>query len=81
MTMKRNLFTGGAIALVAATALFTLRRGVGRKPKAGWNADQWLQLLSGANGVTRTQTGQVSRPGTAAGYHVNIGALRTYQRG
>ena len=60
MTSKRNLLAGGAIALLVVSA-FTVGRGLGRKSKADWNAEQWLRLLSGANGVARNQTSQVGQ--------------------
>ena len=54
MTSKRNLLAGGAIALLVVSA-FTVGRGLGRKPKADWNAEQWLRLLSGANSAVPTR--------------------------
>jgi hypothetical protein len=66
MSTNQKLSAAIAVSVLAATALFTAGRGLGRQPKADWNAEHWLRLLSGANGITRTQTGQVSRPDAAA---------------
>lgn len=49
MTINRDLFIGVAISLLAASLLFTAGRAFNRKPQAGWNREQWLRLLSGAN--------------------------------
>ena len=57
MTIKRNLFAGGIITLLTVAA-FTVERGLGRKSKAGWDVERQLRILSGANGVVHTQTGQ-----------------------
>lgn len=61
MTIKRDLIAGGAIALLTVSA-FTVRRWLGRKPKADWNVEHWLRLLSGANVAVPTQPGQASQP-------------------
>jgi hypothetical protein len=65
MKIKSSLFTGGLIALLAFST-FTVGRALGRKPKGDWNAEGWLRLLSGANGVAQTQMGQASQPDGAA---------------
>jgi hypothetical protein len=52
MSIKRNAIAGGAIAVVAASVLFTVGQRLRRKPQADWNREQWLHLLSGANGVS-----------------------------
>jgi hypothetical protein len=84
MKIKSSLFTGGLIALLAFST-FTVGRALGRKPKGDWNAEGWLRLLSGANGVAQTQTGQASQPfpkpevSSRAEYHLNIGALQAYR--
>lgn len=66
MSINRKLSAAIAVSVLTATALFTVGRGLGRQPKADWNAEHWLRLLSGANGITGTQTGQVSQLGAAA---------------
>lgn len=52
MSIKRNVITGGAIAVVAASALFTVGQRVRHKTQPGWNRDQWLRLLSGSKEVS-----------------------------
>ena len=66
MTIKRNLFIGAAISALVASTLFTTGRNSSRKPQTGWNREQWLRLLSGANNSTRIQPNQLSRRGTPA---------------
>jgi hypothetical protein len=78
MIMRRNLFAGGVIAVLTASALFTVGQKTFRQPQADWNPNHWLRLLRGSNGVYRSQssdtvtaqrrqTGQPSEPAEIVG--------------
>ncbi|MCL4295518.1 MAG: hypothetical protein KJ077_07315 [Anaerolineae bacterium] len=66
MTIKRNLFIGTALSALAAGTLFTAGRNSNRKAETGWNREQWLRLLSGANSSSHIQPDPVSRSGAPA---------------
>lgn len=66
MTIKRNLFIGAALSALVASTLFTAGRNSKRKPETGWNREQWLRLLSGANSSSHIQPDPVSRRGAPA---------------
>ncbi len=61
MTIKHNLFFGAALSVLVASTLFTAGRNSNRRPETGWNREQWLRLLSGANNSPRIQPNQLSR--------------------
>jgi hypothetical protein len=56
MITKRNLFAGGVIAVLTASALFTMGQKTLRQPQADWNPNHWLRLLHGSNGAYRSQS-------------------------
>jgi hypothetical protein len=66
MTIKRNLFIGAAISALVASTLFSAGRKSNPKPQTGWNREQWLRLLSGANSSSPVQPGQASQRGASA---------------
>ncbi len=49
MTLNRNLFVGITVSALLASILFAAGRRFSRTPQPGWNREQWLRLLSGAN--------------------------------
>lgn len=66
MTIKRSLFVGIALLGLVASTLFTAGRNSSRKPQTGWNRDQWLRLLSGANSNVQAQPDSTRQVGAAA---------------
>jgi hypothetical protein len=51
MSIKPNLFIGAAISVLATGGLLIAARSFSRKSPADWDAEHWIRLLSGNNGV------------------------------
>jgi hypothetical protein len=56
MSIKRNLIVGAAVSVLATGGLLTATRGLSRKRQADWDAEHWIRLLSGSNGVYYPQS-------------------------
>jgi hypothetical protein len=69
MNTKRNLFTGGIIAALAAGVWLAVGQKSRHSEPAGWDAEHWLSLLAGPQAATnsQTQTGQTGRPAEIIG--------------
>jgi hypothetical protein len=84
MSIKRNLFIGAAISVLATGGLLTVARSFSRKSQTDWDAEHWIQLLSGSNGVFHSQSNSplATRNNRAGrtGYQVNIGGLQAYHK-
>lgn len=66
MTIKRSLFVATALLVLAASTLFTAGRSSSHKPQTGWNREQWLRLLSGANSSVQPEPGSTRQVGASA---------------
>jgi hypothetical protein len=84
MSIKRNLFIGAAITVLATGGLLSAARGFSRKSQADWDAERWIRLLSGSNDIFHSQgnstlaTRNIQTGRT--GYQVNIGGLQAYHK-